>query len=160
VLSFTFYDFPAAHGKHLRTTNPIESTFATVRHRTRQTKGCGSREATLSLVYKLSREAEKCWRRLDGYKRVVKVLAGTRYVDGEERSEKDDAQNPVGVEFPPVLSEEREPDSERGGSASGVSFASVWTEPECWLSSSERPLDVLTGYALNRLREENASRPR
>jgi len=84
---FTFYDFPAAHWKHLRTTNPIESTFATVRHRTRQTKGCGSREATLSLVYKLSREAEKCWRRLDGYKLVPKVLAGTPYVDGEERSD-------------------------------------------------------------------------
>jgi transposase-like protein len=90
---FTFYDFPAAHWKHLRTTNPIESTFATVRHRTRQTKGCGSREATLSLVYKLSREAEKCWRRLDGYKRVVKVLAGTRYVDGEERSEGEEQTN-------------------------------------------------------------------
>ena len=90
---FTFYSFPAAHWKHLRTTNPIESTFATVRHRTRQTKGCGSREATLSLVYKLSREAEKCWRRLDGYKLVVKVLAGTRYVDGEERSEGEEQNN-------------------------------------------------------------------
>ena len=86
---FTFYDFPAAHWKHLRTTNPIESTFATVRHRTRQTKGCDSREATLSLVYKLSREAEKCWRRLDGYKLVPKVLAGIRYVDGEERSDEE-----------------------------------------------------------------------
>lgn len=84
---FTFYDFPAAHWKHLRTTNPIESTFATVRHRTRQTKGCGSREATLSLVYKLGREAEKCWRRLDGYKLVPKVLEGIRYVNGEELEE-------------------------------------------------------------------------
>ena len=91
---FTFYDFPAAqqkflHWKHLRTTNPIESTFATVRHRTRQTKGRGSREATLSLVYKLSREAEKCWRRLDEYKLVPKVLAGMRYVDGEEQSDEE-----------------------------------------------------------------------
>ena len=83
----TFYDFPAAHWKHLRTTNPIESTFATVRHRTRQTKGCGSREATLMMVYKLGREAEKHWRRLDGYQLIVKVLDGVRFEDGEEQEE-------------------------------------------------------------------------
>ncbi len=81
---FTFYDFPAAHWRHLRTTNPIESTFATVRHRTRQTKGCGSRAATLSMVYKLSREAEKRWRRLNGYELVIKVMAGVRFIDGIE----------------------------------------------------------------------------
>jgi len=81
---FTFYDFPAAHWMHLRTTNPIESTFATVRHRTRQTKGCGSREATLMMVYKLSREAEKRWRRLNGSQLLIKVLTGVRFVDGEE----------------------------------------------------------------------------
>lgn len=80
----TFYDFPAAHWKHLRTTNPIESTFATVRHRTRQTKGCGSRTATLSMVYKLAREAEKHWRRLSGYRLVVKVLRGIPFEDGEQ----------------------------------------------------------------------------
>lgn len=80
----TFYDFPAAHWKHLRTTNPIESTFATVRHRTRQTKGCGSRAATLSMVYKLAREAEKHWRRLDGYRLIVKLLHGVRFEDGEQ----------------------------------------------------------------------------
>jgi len=79
-----FYDFPAVHWKHLRTTNPIESTFATVRHRTRQTKGCGSREATLSMVYKLGREAEKHWRKLDGSSFVLKVLHGVRFEDGEE----------------------------------------------------------------------------
>ena len=62
---FTFYDFPAQHWAHLRTTNPIESTFATVRHRTRQTKGCGSRKATLSMVFKLGLEAQKRWRRLN-----------------------------------------------------------------------------------------------
>ena len=84
---FTFYDFPAEHWKHLRTTNPIESTFATVRHRTRQTKGCGSREATLMMVYKLAREAEKHWRRLDGYKLVMKVLTGVRFIDGIEEKE-------------------------------------------------------------------------
>ena len=81
---FTFYDFPAAHWMHLRSTNPIESTFATVRHRTRQTKGCGSREATLMMVYKLGREAEKRWRRLNGSQLLIKVLTGVRFVDGEE----------------------------------------------------------------------------
>lgn len=80
----TFYDFPAAHWKHLRTTNPIESTFATVRHRTRQTKGCGSRAATLAMVYKLGREAEKHWRKLDGSTFILKVLHGVRFQDGEE----------------------------------------------------------------------------
>ncbi|MBS4168315.1 hypothetical protein PARA125_000949 [Parachlamydia sp. AcF125] len=49
---FSFYDFPGIHWQHIRTTNPIESTFATIRHRTRQTKGCGSRTATLAMVYK------------------------------------------------------------------------------------------------------------
>jgi len=80
---FTFYDFPAEHWVHLRTTNPIESTFATVRHRTRQTKGCGSRLATLTMVYKLSMEAEKNWRRLRGYKLIPKVIAGVKFIDGE-----------------------------------------------------------------------------
>ena len=84
---FTFYDFPAAHWKHLRTTNPIESTFATVRHRTRQTKGCGSRQATLMMVYKLAREAEKRWRRLAGSRLIVKVLHGVRFVDGAEQTD-------------------------------------------------------------------------
>ena len=67
---FTFYDFPAEHWIHLRTTNPIESTFATVRHRTRQTKGCGSRTATLMMVFKLATEAEKHWRRLNSPKEI------------------------------------------------------------------------------------------
>ena len=62
---FSFYDFPAAHWQHIRTTNPIESTFATVRHRTRQTKGCGSRLVTLTMVFKLARSTEKRWRRGD-----------------------------------------------------------------------------------------------
>ncbi len=84
---FTFYDFPAAHWKHLRTTNPIESTFATVRHRTRQTKGCGSRQTTLMMVYKLAREAEKRWRRLNGHQLIVKVLRGVRFVDGEAQAD-------------------------------------------------------------------------
>jgi putative transposase len=79
---FTFYDFPAEHWIHLRTTNPIESTFATVRHRTKRTKGCGSRAATLTMVYKLATEAEKHWRRLNGHKLILKVIEGTKFVDG------------------------------------------------------------------------------
>lgn len=79
---FTFYDFPAEHWVHLRTTNPIESTFATVRHRTRQTKGCGSRLATLTMVFKLAMEAERHWRRLNGHQLIAKVIAGVPFVDG------------------------------------------------------------------------------
>lgn len=80
---FTFYDFPAAHWAHLRTTNPIESTFSTVRHRSRQTKGCGSRKATLTMVFKLATGAEKRWRRLNGHNLIPFVLQGDRFVDGE-----------------------------------------------------------------------------
>ena len=61
---FNFYDFPAGHWTHIRTTNPIESTFATVRLRTKKTKGCGSRTATLTMVFKLAMEASKTWKRL------------------------------------------------------------------------------------------------
>jgi transposase-like protein len=80
---FTFYTFPASHWRHLRTTNPIESTFGTVRHRTRQTKGCGSRKATLMMVYKLATEAEKKWQRLHGCKLLEKVIEGVEFVNGE-----------------------------------------------------------------------------
>lgn len=80
---FTFYDFPAKHWIHIRTTNPIESTFATVRLRTKRTKGCGSRMATLTMVYKLVQEAEKTWKRLKGYDLIPLVLEGKRFIDGE-----------------------------------------------------------------------------
>jgi len=80
---FAFYDFPAAHWIHIRTTNPIESTYATVRLRTRKTKGCGSRMATLTMVFKLALEAEKTWRRLTGHKKIELVMQGRRFVDGE-----------------------------------------------------------------------------
>ena len=80
---FAFYDFPAAHWVHIRTTNPIESTYATVRLRTKRTKGCGSRMATLTMVFKLAREAEKTWRRLTGHEQIALVMAGRRFVDGE-----------------------------------------------------------------------------
>jgi transposase-like protein len=82
---FSFYDFPAEHWRHLRTTNPIESTFATVRLRTSRTKGCGSRIATLTMVFKLAREAEKRWRRLNGRLLILDVLNGTTFVDGEKK---------------------------------------------------------------------------
>jgi putative transposase len=80
----TFYDFPAIHWQHLRTTNPIESIFATVRHRTQQTKGCGSRIATLVMVYKLCLSAQQHWRRLRGYQEIAKVVQGVKFKDGEE----------------------------------------------------------------------------
>ena len=80
---FTFYDFPASHWVHIRTTNPIESTYATVRLRTKKTKGCGSRAATLTMVFKLAREAEKTWRRLMGHEQIPLVMAGKRFIDGE-----------------------------------------------------------------------------
>ena len=82
---FTFYDFPAEHWAHLRTTNPIESTFATVRHRHRQTKGCGSRTATLAMVFKLAREAERRWRKLNAYQLIRKVIEGVVFKDGIEK---------------------------------------------------------------------------
>jgi putative transposase len=84
---FTFYDFPAQHGPHLRTTNPIESTFATVRLRTHRTKGCGSRIATLTMVFNLGLEAQKHWRRLQGFELIPKVVTRVRFVDGEEQSQ-------------------------------------------------------------------------
>ncbi len=84
---FTFYDFPAQHWSHLRTTNPIESTFATVRLRTQRTKGCGSRIATLTMVFKLGIEAQKHWRRLNGRALLPKVVTGVQFIDGEELQE-------------------------------------------------------------------------
>lgn len=78
----TFYDFPAEHWVHLRTTNPIESLFATVRLRTRKTKGCGSRIATLTMVYKLAESASKRWRRLNRHELIQDVIAGITFTDG------------------------------------------------------------------------------
>jgi transposase-like protein len=78
----TFYEFPAEHWVHLRTTNPIESTFATVRLRTARTKGCGSRTACLTMVFKLAQCAEKHWRRLNGKELIPEVIRGIRFVDG------------------------------------------------------------------------------
>jgi transposase-like protein len=80
---FTFYDFPAVHWMHIRTTNPIESTFATVRLRTKRTKGCGTRKATLCMVFKLAQEAQKNWRRLRGYQMIPLVLENKEFRNGE-----------------------------------------------------------------------------
>jgi putative transposase len=77
-----FYAFPAAHWVHLRTTNPIESTFATVRHRTDRTKNCASRATFLGLAFKLAEESAKTWRRIRAPEKVLDLLAGTRYEDG------------------------------------------------------------------------------
>lgn len=79
---FTFYDFPAEHWMHIRTTNPIESAFATVRHRTRQTKGCGSRLATLMMVFKLAMQAERHWRKLNNAQLLAHVIRGVVFTDG------------------------------------------------------------------------------
>jgi transposase-like protein len=80
-----FYDFPAEHWVHLRTTNPIESSFATIRHRTNQTKGCVTRDTMLAMVFKLGQCAEKNWRRIRGFKHVAKVIEGVRFIDGIEQ---------------------------------------------------------------------------
>jgi transposase-like protein len=81
----TFYDFPAEHWMHIRTTNPIESAFATVRLRTNKTKGCGSRMATLTMTFKLTQSAEQHWRALNGSSLLPDVVKGIQFVDGEKK---------------------------------------------------------------------------
>jgi transposase-like protein len=81
-----FYDFPAEHWSHLRTTNPIESTFATVQLRTYRTKGPGSRQAGLAMVFKLAQQAEKRWRKLNGSALLSDVLAGVVFIDGTRKA--------------------------------------------------------------------------
>ncbi len=85
----TFYDFPREHWVHLRTNNPIESTFATVRLRQRVTKGPGSRAAGLAMVYKLMRVAEERWRRVNAPHLVALVRAGAVFVDGRLQEGRD-----------------------------------------------------------------------
>jgi putative transposase len=77
-----FYEFPAEHWRHIRTTNPIESTFATVRLRTVETNGSGSRVACLTMVFKLMESASKGWRSLNGSTRLQAVISGAKFVDG------------------------------------------------------------------------------
>jgi putative transposase len=79
-----FYDFPAEHWKHLRTTNVIESSFATVRHRTVRSKGCLSNKTALAMIFKLAEAAEKTWRRLNGHNQLPKIILGIKFTDGIE----------------------------------------------------------------------------
>jgi putative transposase len=81
----TFYDFPALHWQHLRTTNPIESAFATIRHRTDQSKGCLSRDTMLTMVFKIGMCAEKNWYRIRGFDQLPKVITGIPFKDGVEQ---------------------------------------------------------------------------
>ena len=91
----TFYDFPAQHWMHIRTTNPIESTFATIRLRTAKTRGCLSRQTVLPMVFKLALSAQKRWRRLNGSELLADVVGGVRFEDGvkvtEETQKADEA---------------------------------------------------------------------
>ena len=79
----TFYDFPAEHWKHIRTTNAIESTFATVRLRTYRTKGCLSRKTALAMVFKLCCSAQRKWRKLNGSNHLAEIIRGVKFVNGE-----------------------------------------------------------------------------
>ncbi|CUU42517.1 Transposase [Blastochloris viridis] len=79
-----FYDFPAEHWDHLRTTNPIESVFATVRHRTVRTKGALSPTTAKTMVFKLVQTASKTWRCLKGQNQLPKLVEGVRFADGYE----------------------------------------------------------------------------
>ena len=78
----TFHDFPAEHWKHIRTSNPIESTFATVRHRTKKTKGCLGRKTALAMTFRLMMSAKKKWRKLDGAFRLPEIIEGVEFKDG------------------------------------------------------------------------------
>ena len=78
----TFYDFPAEHWKHIRTSNPIESTFATVRQRTVKTKGCLSRKTALAMTFKLILSAKRKWRKLDGSSQLAELIEGVPFKDG------------------------------------------------------------------------------
>lgn len=78
-----FYDFPAENWCHIRTTNPIESTFATIRLRQRKTRGCGSAKASLTMMFKLAQSAAKGWRKLRGHTHLKDLLRGVRFIDGE-----------------------------------------------------------------------------
>lgn len=82
-----FFDFPAQHWVSLRTTNPIESTFATIRHRTKRTKGCLSRQTMLAMIYKLGQSAQRRWRRMHGYKLIADVITGVKFTDGIKQLE-------------------------------------------------------------------------
>jgi putative transposase len=79
-----FFDFPAQHWQSIRTSNPIESAFATIRHRTKRSKGCLSRDGMLHMMFKLSQCAEQNWRKLRGFDYLAKVITGVTFKDGIE----------------------------------------------------------------------------
>ena len=80
----TFYDFPAEHWRHIRTTNPIESTFSTVRLRTAKARSCFSSKTVVTMAFKLCQCAEKRWQRLYGYRKLGKVIQGIKFINGIE----------------------------------------------------------------------------
>lgn len=82
-----FYDFPAAHWQHLRTTNPIESSFATIRLRSQKTKNCVSAKSGLALVHQLAMSAQQRWRKLRGFRQLADVVAGVKFIDGVDERE-------------------------------------------------------------------------
>ena len=85
-----FYDFPAEHWVHIRTTNPIESTFATVRLRTKRSRNCGSRDTTLAMVFKLLQTAQKRWRRIKHFQKLELVVSNVKFQDGEQVADQSD----------------------------------------------------------------------
>lgn len=87
-----FYDFPAEHWVHLRTTNPIESTFATIRHRTQRVKGAFSQQTLMAMMFKLAVSAEQSFRRIKGFNWMADVIRGVPFVDGIKQEEQQDQQ--------------------------------------------------------------------
>jgi len=87
----TFYDFPAQHWQSIRTSNPIESTFATIRHRTKRAKGCLTRDGMLHMMFKLARCAETSWRKLRGFAHLADVIEGVDFINGVKPSTPDRA---------------------------------------------------------------------
>ncbi|WP_256990787.1 transposase, partial [Burkholderia sp. HI2714] len=90
-----FYDFPAEHWQHVRTTNPIESTFATVRHRTSRTRNCLSRATFLGMAFKLIEAAEQSWRKIRGADKIEPLLKGVAFKDGTPVIESTPAPQPL-----------------------------------------------------------------
>jgi len=92
----TFYDFPAENWCHIRTTNPIESTFATIRLRHRKTKNNGSAKASLVMLFKLAQTASKCWRKLRGHQHIPELIQGIRFIDGISEHTLNDTRSSAG----------------------------------------------------------------
>jgi putative transposase len=102
-----FYEFPAEHWRHLRTTNPIESSFATAKLRTRVTKGAGSKTAALAMAYKLLITAQERWRRFNGHELIADVLDGATFTDGVKVT--DDKAKTQDEKSPPEISHAVDP---------------------------------------------------